>query len=107
MGAPIVEGDARPVPSAVLSYKIDNLAGEVLELRRELRGLVTRELYAEGRSADQRRIEQAENAIRDLVAGLNARRDTDERERNARRWQLGVAVLSAVVAIVLAISDKL
>jgi hypothetical protein len=107
MTAPATEGESRPVPSAVLSWKIDNLAGEVLELRRELRGLVSRELYDEGRRADQRRIEQNETALRELVASLHARRDLDERERASRRWQLALAVLAAVVSVALAISGKI
>lgn len=107
MGAPVTEGESRPVPSAVLSLKIDNLASEVLELRRELRGLVRVDLYEEGRRADHRRIEQTEIALRDLVAGLAMRREADERERAARRWQLGLAVFAAVVSVVLAISGRM
>lgn len=99
--------EARPVPSAVLGIKIDNLAGEVLELRRELRGLVRTDLYEEGRRADQRRIEQTETTLRELIATLNTRREADERERSARRWQLGLAVFAAVVSVVLALSDRI
>lgn len=98
--------ESRPIPSAVLSNKIDNLATEVLELRRGLSGLVSRELYVEARSADHRRIEQNETALRELIATINARRDIEERERAGRRWQFAAAVFSAVVAVVLAISDK-
>ena len=107
MGAPVTEGEARPVPSAVLSFKIDNLASEVLELRRELRGLVRVDLYEEGRRADQRRIEQTESALRELVTGLNTRRDSDERERTSRRWQFGLAVFAAVCSAFLAFMDKI
>jgi hypothetical protein len=106
VSAPLIESESRPVPSAVLSFKIDNLANEVLELRRELRGLVRLDLYEEGRRADQRRIEQSENALRDLIIGMNARRDSDERERAARRWQVGLAVFAAVVSVVLALAGK-
>jgi len=106
MTAPVTEGESRPVPSAVLSFKIDNLANEVLELRRDLRGLVRLDLYEEARRADHRRIELQETALRDLIATLNARREGDERDRNSRRWQLGLAVMAAVVSVFLAISDK-
>lgn len=106
MTAPSLD-ESRPVPSAVLGVKIDNLAGEVLELRRELRTVVPRELYEEGRRADHRRIDAMESAVRDLVAGLSARRDADERDRASRRWQLGLAVFAAVVSVVLAISNKI
>lgn len=107
MGAPVSEGEARPVPSAVLSFKIDNLASEVLELRRELRAVVRVDLYEEGRRADHRRIEQTESALRDLVTGLNARREADERDRAARRWQLGLAVFAAVCSVFLSFVDKI
>ena len=108
MSAPTTDEGARAtaVPSAVLASKIDYLASEVLELRRGLSGLVSREFYVEARSADQRRIEQLEIAQRAAEIALAARRDLDERERNARRWQLGVAVLSAVVAIVLSLINR-
>lgn len=98
------ELDSRPIPSAVLGFKIDNLAGEVLELRRELRSVVRIDLYEEGRRADQRRIEQTETTLRELIAGMAAQRATDERERSSRRWQLGLAVFAAVVSVVLALS---
>jgi len=91
----------------VLSFKIDALTNEVLELRRELRSVVRLDLYEEGRRADQRRIEQTETTLRDLVTGLNGRHEADERERAARRWQFGLAVLAAVVSLTIAISDKI
>lgn len=103
----MTEGDARPVPSAVLGYKIDNLATEVLELRRELRTVVRVDLYEEGRRADHRRIEQTEAALRDLVTGLNARREADERDRASRRWQLALAVFAAVVSVALAFTNRI
>ena len=91
----------------MLSFKIDSLAAEVRDLRLALSGLVRVDLYEEGRRADQRRIEASENGLRDLIAGLGARREADERERAARRWQVFTAVFAAVVSVVLAISDKI
>lgn len=105
MTAPSLD-EPRPVPSAVLGVKIDNLASEVLELRRELHSVVRTDLYEEGRRSDHRRIEATEAAVRELIATLNARREAEERERAARRWQFAVAAFSAVVAVALAISDR-
>jgi hypothetical protein len=106
MTAPATD-EARPVPSAVLANKIDNLAGEVLELRRELRSVVRTDLYEEGRRADQRRIEHTENTLRELITSLATRREADERERSARRWQVSLAVFAAVVSVVLALAGKI
>lgn len=113
MGAPIVDGEARPVPSAVLSVKIDILAEEVRELRRDLGGLVRIDLYEEGRRADRgavtlnsHRIEMLETALREQNAANNARRELDERDRQARRWQLGLAVFAAVCSVILAFTDR-
>src|SRR5574342_9936 len=107
MANPMPDAETRPVPSVVLAYKIDTLVGEVLELRRELRGLVRLDLYEEGRRADQRRIEQQEIALRELIGQLAQRREVEERERASRRWQLGLAVLAAVVSVVLAFAGRI
>lgn len=85
MSAPSIEGDSRPVPSAVLGAKIDFLIEEFRDLRR---GTVPRGEYDIARAADLARLAVVEAQIR---------------QQGDRRWQFNMAVVSAGLAVIASI----
>jgi hypothetical protein len=85
MTTPSIEGDSRPVPSAVLAAKIDFLIQEFRDLRR---GTVPRGEYDIARAADLARLAVVEAQIK---------------SQSERRWQFVMAVASAALALVTSI----
>lgn len=80
------------VPNEVIAIKLDALTDEVRELRREL---VRRDVYDAQRQHDQARIEALERVVSSQQTVAEKRDDT---ERMLRR-QVGIAVLTAVLAV--------
>jgi len=97
MGGPVaVEGDARPVPSAVLAVKLDALteaqrdtAAEVRLLRAEL---VRRDVYEATRAGDLARIASLEAA---------------QSRQGDRRWQLVAMLVAAGLSVVATVTSTI